>query len=119
MHRTTLTLVCLITFATTLAFGKDLKYSISPNFFDENPGGQPLGPCHGGAVTDKAGNIYISTDTERGIIVFSPKGKFLRAIGPSHIHGLEVRSEKGREYIYAARPSKHEVVKLNLKGERV
>lgn len=95
---------------------KQLNYAIVPGFFDSNPGGQPIGPCHGGAVTDKAGNIYISTDTPRGILVYSSKGKFLRAFGPTKIHGLQISQEKGVEYIYAARPSEHEVVKLKLDG---
>jgi hypothetical protein len=109
--------ISLLVATTTLA--AELKYSITPNFFDQNPGGKPLGPCHGGAVMDKADNIYISTDTERGIVVFSPAGKFLRTVGPTRIHGLEIREENGVEYIYAARPSVHEVVKLKLDGEQV
>jgi DNA-binding beta-propeller fold protein YncE len=96
-----------------------LKYSIAPGFFEQDPDHKPLGPCHGGVVLDKAGNIYVTTDTERGIVVFSPKGKFLRAFGPTRIHGLELRREKGAEYIYGARPSDHEVVKLKLDGGQV
>jgi excinuclease ABC subunit A len=46
-------------------------------------------------VIDKKGNIYVTTDTERGIVVFTPKGKFLRAFGPTRIHALEIRAEKG------------------------
>ena len=98
-------------------FGRELKYSVVPDFFEKNPGGQPIGPCHGGAVLDKSGNIYISTDTPRGILVFSPKGKFLRNFGPTRVHGLEIRQEKGKEYVYAARPSDHQVVKLTFEGE--
>src|SRR5205085_2431184 len=64
-------------------------------------------------------NIYVSTDTPRGIVVFSPKGKFLRAVGPTRVHGLEIRQEGGTEYIYVARPQDHEVVKLKLDGEQV
>jgi DNA-binding beta-propeller fold protein YncE len=94
----------------------ELKYSIVPNFFEQNPGGQPLGACHGGAVVDKAGNFYITTDTPRGIMVYSPSGKFVRHFGPTRIHGLEIREENGTEYIYAARPSEHQVVKLKLDG---
>jgi DNA-binding beta-propeller fold protein YncE len=96
----------------------ELKYSIVSNFFDEKPDGKSLGPCHGGVVIDKAGNIYVTTDTERGIVIFSPEGKFLRAAGPTRIHGLEIREENGVEYIYGARPSDHEVIKLKLDGER-
>src|SRR6187399_376123 len=119
MNHLTHTLLCTIALASTLAHAGELKYSIAPNFFDEKPGGQQLGPCHGGAVIDKAGNIYVTTDTKRGIIVFSPQGKFLRAVGPTRIHGLEIREENGAEYIYAARPSEHDVVKLKLDGEQV
>src|SRR5690349_11118740 len=109
-------LLLIAALATSVTSANELKYSIAPNFFEEKPDGKSLGPCHGGAVIDKAGNIYISTDTERGMVVFSPEGKYLRAAGPTRIHGLEIRQENGVEYIYAARPSDHEVVKLKLDG---
>jgi DNA-binding beta-propeller fold protein YncE len=108
-------LLAAIAFASS-AFAGELKYTADPNFFEKDPGGQPIGACHGGAVQDKAGNIYITTDTPRGVLVYSPKGKFLRHFGPTRIHGLEIREENGTEYIYAARPSDHQVVKLKLDG---
>jgi DNA-binding beta-propeller fold protein YncE len=117
MNRIAATFLSLIALAST-AFAAELKFSITPNFFDAKPGDQPLGPCHGGVVLDKAGNIYVTTDTKRGIVVFSPAGKFLRAVGPTRIHGLEIREENGVEYIYGARPSDHEVLKLKLDGEQ-
>ena len=40
----------------------------------------------------------------------------MRAFGPTKIHGLELREENGVEFIYAARPQAHEVVKLKLDG---
>jgi len=95
-----------------------LNYSVVPGFFEAQPGQQALGPCHGGAAIDKAGNIYVTTDTARGIVVYSPAGKFLRTVGPTRIHALEIREENGTEYIYAARPSEHEVVKLRLDGTK-
>src|SRR5436190_7564260 len=119
MNHLRTTLLSIVTLASSLTLAEELKYSIAPNSFEEKPGGQSLGPCHGGVVIDKAGNMYVSTDTERGIVVFSPDGKFLRATGPTRIHGLEVREENGVEYIYAARHIDHEVVKLKLNGERV
>ena len=119
MKRTAQFLSAIITLVSTTAFAAELKYSIVPGFFEQNPGNKPLGPCHGGAVIDKAGNIYVTTDTERGIVVFSPSGKFLRAVGPTRIHGLEVREENGTEYLYCARHADHEVVKLKLDGEQV
>ena len=119
MNRIATSLLSAIALVSTTALAAELKFSITPNFFEKDPGNKPLGPCHGGAVIDKAGNIYITTDTERGIVIFSPAGKFLRAVGPTRIHGLEVREENGSEYLYCARPSAHEVVKLKLDGEQV
>ena len=116
MNRITQILLGIIALASTSTLAAELKYSIAPNFFEQPPGNKPLGPCHGGAVIDKAGNIYVTTDTERGIVVFSPAGKYLRAVGPTRIHGLEIREENGTEYIYGARPSEHEVIKLRLDG---
>jgi DNA-binding beta-propeller fold protein YncE len=104
---------------STMVLAAELKYAVTPNFFDAKPGDQPIGACHGGLVIDKAGNHYVTTDTKRGILVFSPAGKFVRAFGPSNIHGLEIREEQGVEYIYGARPSQHEVIKLKLDGEQL
>jgi DNA-binding beta-propeller fold protein YncE len=98
-------------------FAGQLKYEVVPNFFEENPGGQQLGPCHGGVAIDKKGNIYVTTDTPRGIVVYSKDGKYQRAIGPDHIHGLELRNERGTEYLYVALHTRHQVAKLNLQGE--
>src|SRR5688500_17710139 len=112
-------LLGLIAIATTTAFGAELKYKVDPDFFEAKPGNQPLGACHGGVVIDKAGNMYVTTDTPRGIVVFNSAGKFLRAVGPTRIRALEIREENGTEYIYAARPSEHQVVKLKLDGENV
>jgi DNA-binding beta-propeller fold protein YncE len=118
MNRLTQSLLALVAFIST-AVAAELKYSVVPNFFDAKPDGQPIGACHGGLVIDKAGNLYVTTDTKRGVLVFSPAGKFVRNFGPSHIHGLEIREENGVEFIYAARPSQHEVVKMALDGEPV
>jgi hypothetical protein len=102
---------------TSSIWAGELKYSVVPNFFDSNPGGKPIGPCHGGAVQDKSGNTYISTDTDRGILVYNKKGEFVRSFGPARIHGLEIRKEGlTKQYIYAARPSDHQVIKLGLDG---
>src|SRR2546423_14053331 len=100
MHRITHILILFAAVAFTSSARAELKYSAVPNFFDEKPDGKQLGPCHGGVVIDKAGNIYVTTDTERGVVVFSPQGKFLKAMGPTRIHGLELRGENGVEYIY-------------------
>ena len=56
---------------------------------------------------DKAGRGYVTTDTKRGVEVFSADGKFLRSVGPTLIHALEIRpiwAEKGefRECAYGS-----------------
>ena len=104
---------------STSAFAADLKFSLAPNYFDKDPDQQSLGPCHGGVVVDKKGDVYVTTDTKRGIVVFSAQGKYLRSLGPIRIHALEIKQEGGVEYIYAARPSDHEVIKLKMNGEQV
>src|SRR5215471_5466192 len=118
MHRIVFILLSLLTLVT-VGRADALKYTIVPNFFEPPADHQPLGPCHGGLLIDKAGNIYVSTDTPRGVVVFSPEGKFLRACGPTRLHGLEMHQENGVEYIYGARPTDHEVVKLTLDGQAV
>jgi len=119
MNRIAQILAGIITLVSTAALTEELKYSVVPDFFEQNPGNQSLGSCHGGVVIDKAGNIYVTTDTQRGIVVFAPNGKFLRTVGPTQIHALELREEKGQEFIYAARPNLNQVVKLTLDGKRV
>jgi DNA-binding beta-propeller fold protein YncE len=118
MNRFAHSLLVLTCLAAGSVSAAELKYAIVPNYFETNPEHQPLGPCHGGLVVDKAGQVYVTTDTKRGIAIYSAGGKFLRAVGPTRIHGLELREEQGVEYIYAARPSEHEVIKLKLSGEQ-
>jgi len=82
------------------------------------PDGTSLGPTHGGVVVDRAGLIYVTSDGPAGILVFAPDGKFLRSIAPelSGIHGLVLRDEGDRQFIYAAHVKGHQVVKLSLDG---
>lgn len=119
MNRIVHTLVTLIALTTATAFAEDLKFKLVPNYFDVKPGGQDFGPHHGGIILDQAGNIYVSSDTPRGIDMYTSDGKFVKSLGPTRIHGMEMVSEKGEEFIYGARPSDHEVVKLKLDGTLV
>jgi hypothetical protein len=82
------------------------------------PAGTALGPTHGGVVIDKAGLVYMTTDAPAGILVFKPDGTLARTIAPefSGIHGLTLREENGREFLYAAHLKGQQVVKLDLDG---
>lgn len=94
----------------------EIKFSTAPNHFPAQPDRQPLGPAHGGAAVDHAGNVYISTDTPRGILVFGPDGRYRRCFGPPMIHGLHLQRERDGEWLYAARPTFHEVLKIKTDG---
>ena len=115
MKRTAITLASFAVLISHSLAG-ELKFTEIPNFFESQPNQLQLGPCHGGAIVDKAGNVYVTTDTARGIVIYSKEGKFVKAVGPTRIHALEIRDENGTEFIYAARPSDHEVAKLRLDG---
>jgi peptidylamidoglycolate lyase len=93
-----------------------LRFSCVPGYFPAQPDNQPLGPVHGGAAVDRLGNVYISTDTPRGILVFGPDGRYLRHFGPTLVHGLYLSREPDGEYLYAARPTAHEVLKIKIDG---
>ncbi len=114
-----ITLSVIALFVTTPLRGisqGEVTFSNVPNHFPTQPDNQPIGPAHGGVAVDRAGNIYVSTDTPRGILVFAPDGKYLRNFGPTQIHGLYLRRERDGEYLYAARPNFHEVLKIKTDG---
>jgi hypothetical protein len=95
---------------------RDVKFSNVTNYFPAQPDNQPLGPAHGGAAIDRDGNVYVSTDTARGILVFGPDGRYLRNFGPTLVHGLHLSRERDGDYLYAARPTAHEVLKIKTDG---
>jgi len=115
-----LSIVTLCVIAPLIAApAREVKYTVVPNFFPAQPDNQLTGPAHGGAAVDRTGNIYVSTDTARGILVFGPDGKFLRNFGPTQCHGIFMLRERDGEYIYAARPNFHEVLKIKTDGTTV
>ena len=84
------------------------------------PAGKTLAATHGGAAVDKAGNIYMSSDGPEGIFVFAPDGKLLRTMAPelTNLHGLMIRTEGGKEFIYGAlNKAGGKAVKLSLDGK--
>ena len=95
----------------------DFKFSTDPGW-GALPNGENPGPTHGGVARDKAGNVYVSTDTDKGILVFNPDGTFQKSIAKEHkaIHGLMLREEKGEEFIYAAWLGGGQGLKLKLDG---
>lgn len=89
------------------------------------PDGQVLGNTHGCIVNDKAGRIYVNTDTEKAMMIFSPEGELLDSWGKELAGGLhgtcivEETTEDGtkREVLYLTHLGKHAVIKTTLDGE--
>jgi hypothetical protein len=67
------------------------------------PAGTTFGGTHGAIGQDKAGKIYVSTQSHTGVLVYSSDGRLLRKIATAYpeIHSLVFATEGGEEYIYA------------------
>ncbi len=119
----------ILSFAAVLIFPLSLVAGESPVVSEKpihyrwisgwgvNEDGTPLGNMHGDVVADKAGNVYASVNGMKPILVFGPDGKVKRAMGDHHqgIHGMVLKEENGKEYIYAAGGSK--LSKFDLDGK--
>jgi hypothetical protein len=66
------------------------------------PAGTFFGGTHGGIATDNAGQMYISTQSETGVLVYSADGVLLRTIAGEYpeIHSIVHAEESGDEYFY-------------------
>ncbi|MBJ07122.1 MAG: 6-bladed beta-propeller [Verrucomicrobiaceae bacterium] len=82
----------------------------------ENEG---VGSTNGGVALDRAGKIYFSTDTPKGILIYNAKGQQLGQVGPSNIHDLFIRQEGDKEYIWASHTAGKRLVKMTLDGKEV
>jgi len=69
----------------------------------ELPAGTTFGGTHGAIAQDKAGNIYVSTQSDTGVLVYSSDGGLLRKIATAYpeTHSLVFATEGGEEYLYA------------------
>ena len=75
--------------------------TVSPGW-GQLPAGTAFGGTHGGIATDKAGNVYVSTQSETGILVFSSGGTLLKTIANQYpeVHSIVYAEEAGVEYFY-------------------
>jgi hypothetical protein len=94
--------------------------------FGELPSKIKWQTTHGVAV-DAEGLVYV---THQGygkevmdiIVVFDPKGKFVRSFGKIYHtggHGIDIRKEGGEEFLYLTNSWRRTFSKTNLKGEIV
>jgi hypothetical protein len=66
------------------------------------PAGRTFGGTHGAIATDKSGQVYVSTQSETGILIYSPDGTLLRTIATQYpeVHSMHYAQEGGDEYLY-------------------
>src|SRR6202012_2212263 len=77
-------------------------YEIVPGW-GHLPDGTSFGGTHGAIATDNAGHVYISTQSETGVLVYAPDGVLTKKIAAQYpeVHSLVHAQENGQEYFYA------------------
>ena len=77
-------------------------YDVVPHW-GQLPEGKQFGGTHGAISSDKAGNVYVSTQSETGIVVYDPSGRFLKTIANEYpeVHSLHYIAEDDHEFFYA------------------
>jgi len=66
------------------------------------PEGTNFGGTHGAVAQDNAGDIYVSTQSETGVLVYAPDGRLIRTIAHEfpEVHSMVHAEENGIEYFY-------------------
>lgn len=92
---------CQSTGAALRTGNGEWTYRVLPNW-GELPAGTAFGGTHGGIATDKAGHIYVSTQSRTGILVYAPDGTLLKTIANQYpeVHSIVHAEESGGEYLY-------------------
>ena len=77
-------------------------YDVVPHW-GELPKGKQFGGTHGAISSDKAGNLYVSTQSETGVLVYDPSGRLLKTIANQYpeVHSLHYSAEGDNEMFYA------------------
>ena len=77
-------------------------YRVVPHWGDLPPG-TTFGGTHGGIATDKAGLLYVSTQSVTGVLVYDRDGRLLRTIAHEYpeIHSMTYAEENSEEFFYA------------------
>jgi|KBSMisStandDraft_5_1062788.scaffolds.fasta_scaffold01937_7 hypothetical protein len=66
------------------------------------PTGTKFGGTHGAIAQDNAGNLYVSTQSETGVLVYAPDGRLIKTIAQAfpEVHSMVHAEEGGVEYFY-------------------
>ena len=76
-------------------------YRIVPDW-GHLPAGSTFGGTHGGIAQDTAGNLYISTQSQTGVLVYTPAGAYVRSIATQYpeVHSMVHAVENGEDVLY-------------------
>ncbi len=66
------------------------------------PAGKSFGGTHGAIAQDNAGNFYVSTQSNTGVLVYSADGVLQKTIATDYpeVHSMVHATEDGNEYFY-------------------
>jgi hypothetical protein len=80
----------------------DWTYEVVPGW-GALPSGTSFGGTHGAIAQDNAGNIYVSTQSATGVLVYKRDGKLIRTIANAYpeVHSMVHAEEHGEEFFYA------------------
>jgi hypothetical protein len=87
---------------TVLTGNGEWTYEVAPGW-GSLPPGTDFGGTHGAIAQDKVGNIYVSTQSATGVLVYAPDGKLIRTIANAYpeVHSMVHAEEQGEEFFYA------------------
>jgi hypothetical protein len=76
-------------------------YRVTPGW-GRLPSGTTFGGTHGGIAQDSTGHLYISTQSQTGILVYTPDGAYVRSIATQYpeVHSIVYAREGGDDYLY-------------------
>ncbi|MGA2046710.1 MAG: hypothetical protein ABSG96_03415 [Terracidiphilus sp.] len=76
-------------------------YDVVPGW-GQLPAGKSFGGTHGAIATDKAGRVYVSTQSETGILVYSPEGVLQKTVASQYpeVHSIFYVQEGADEFFY-------------------
>lgn len=88
--------------ATVLTGNGEWTYEVVPGW-GSLPAGTSFGGTHGAIAQDKAGNIYVSTQSATGVLVYNRDGRLIRTIATAYpeVHSMVHAVEQGEEFFYA------------------
>lgn len=86
---------------TDMTGNGEWTYEVAPGW-GALPEGTNFGGTHGAISQDNAGNIYVSTQSETGVLVYAPDGRLIKTIahGFPEVHSMVHAEENGVEYFY-------------------